>query len=737
MATIGSLAYKVIMHTADFQKGSIATRRELRAGQTLFQQTRTPAEQYGHAVDNLGKLLEKGAIDQSTYDRSLKAIRAELPQVKQAEQERAEAMRRGQAIMRANETSAERYKRELRELNQLLRVGAIDKGTYTRATGKLHSQMLATVPGFGRFNGLLTAGHPAIAAAAVAIGGLALAQRTLQAVVSTTTQNIRQQLGAIDELAKNARKLGLSVNDLQGIRMAAAEGSGFSDQQTDMALQRMTRRIAEAANGTGEARSALRELGLDARRLADAGPAQAMREIADAIAQVENPADRLRIAFKLFDSEGAALVNTLAGGSDVFDRTQQFLEQMGLALTEQDVAAVEAANDAWGRFTMSLDGVWQRAAVQVAPALQSLANDLTTLLAEGSQTRETLDTLFSSLPPLIQAASAAMHLFLAQLQDAQRTTTQLVEGTARLADLATLGQVDFLGHYSDSLNQSAARLGQSSAEHYRTAFERAMGETGASPVLDVAMTVSAGLIDLEALDESQRRVDELMQRGAALTEQFLTPLQRYQQEIAGLQELLEAGAISQEVWEQATRRAQQTLNAPAVEAARKQAAEREAAAKQQAAEAERKQQDMMRRGQSLVDQYRTAQEKYNDRIAELRELLNGGAIDLATFGQAAADARKELERPVTDPLGITQAGTQAFATRITQALADAERRPNAIAPPPIPVVPPPQNPERPATPDQAARDAANDRHEKTVEDILRDIRDNTGLQPINKTVEAF
>ena len=83
-----------------------------------------------------------------------------------------------------------------------------------------------------------------------------------------------------------------------------------------MAMQRFTRRAAEAAQGTGEAKGAIRELGLDAQKLQKLPLDDQMKVLADAFGNVQNESDKLRIAFKLFDSEGAALVNTLALGSD-------------------------------------------------------------------------------------------------------------------------------------------------------------------------------------------------------------------------------------------------------------------------------------------------------------------------------------------------------------------------------------------------------------------------------------
>ncbi|HET9337198.1 MAG TPA: hypothetical protein VFO12_12420 [Sphingomicrobium sp.] len=83
-----------------------------------------------------------------------------------------------------------------------------------------------------------------------------------------------------------------------------------------MALQRFTRRAAEAAQGTGEAKDALAQMGIalrdqsgNLRRSEDL-----LGDIADAFALIEDPAERVRLAFKLFDSEGVALVNLLSDG---------------------------------------------------------------------------------------------------------------------------------------------------------------------------------------------------------------------------------------------------------------------------------------------------------------------------------------------------------------------------------------------------------------------------------------
>jgi hypothetical protein len=64
---------------------------------------------------------------------------------------------------------------------------------------------------------------------------------------------VRQQAQALDQIGKTADKLGLTTEALTGLQYAAGR-MGTETRTLNMALQRMTRRIAEAAKGTGEAR---------------------------------------------------------------------------------------------------------------------------------------------------------------------------------------------------------------------------------------------------------------------------------------------------------------------------------------------------------------------------------------------------------------------------------------------------------------------------------------------------
>ena len=182
----------------------------------------------------------------------------------------------------------------------------------------------------------------------------------------------------IDKLGKTAAKLGVGTEQL-GALQYAAEQSGVSVNTLNMALQRSTRRIAEAAQGTGEATAALKELGLSAEALNQMSPDKQLEDIADAMQLVGTQSDRVRLSMKLFDSEGVALVNMLKGGSAALQAYASDAASLGILLTGDMVRGVEASNDSLNRFKKALSVVATTINVVLAPYIKYAADWLTTL----------------------------------------------------------------------------------------------------------------------------------------------------------------------------------------------------------------------------------------------------------------------------------------------------------------------------------------------------------------------
>lgn len=159
----------------------------------------------------------------------------------------------------------------------------------------------------------------------------------------------KEMAGSADAAIKFSRIVGVTVEELQELRYAA-QRSGVQTRTFDLALQRFTRRSAEAAAGTGEAKDALAELGVQFRDQAgDMRPTiDLFQQAANGIAQVEDPAVRLRLAFKLFDAEGARVVNMLTDGADGLAKLRARARELGFIIPTESAILAEKLVDQFG-----------------------------------------------------------------------------------------------------------------------------------------------------------------------------------------------------------------------------------------------------------------------------------------------------------------------------------------------------------------------------------------------------
>jgi uncharacterized protein (TIGR02217 family) len=330
---------------------------------------------------------------------------------------------------------------------------------------------------------------------------------------------VNRSISAADAIGKTADKIGVGVEALQELRFAA-KASGIEQQTLDMALQRFVRRTAEAAQGTGEAKDALAQMGIalrdqdgHLRRSEDL-----LSDVADAFARIEDPAERVRLAFKLFDSEGVALVNLLSDGSGALDQIRE---------RARDLEGPPKQPPAPGQTPPSPDdtaGVKDRAA-RLQRIQEDLENTLFSITHEGSEriiaeherrvseiealrakdgsNAEQVDRLVEESAAVREAQLSALRAKEAEATDKVRATNnRVVEGlNAERAALTSTDREQFVA-------QALSRL---SAE--ATAQQRREVEELAGALYD----------EQQALQARQRLMDE----GRSVTDRARTATEQY------------------------------------------------------------------------------------------------------------------------------------------------------------------------------------------------------------------
>lgn len=185
----------------------------------------------------------------------------------------------------------------------------------------------------------------------------------------------------IDAQAKFAARIGTTTQVLRELEFAAAQ-SGIKAETLRMALQRLTRRSAEAAMGTGEAKDAIAELGFVATDFVNLPVERQLRQIARAFARVENPAHRVRLASKLFDLEGVALVQLLQQGESGIDSLTRRFRDLNGVVGEEAVGAFVGYRDSLNELKVALNGLAVQALRPVVEWLSKVATGVADVVAE-------------------------------------------------------------------------------------------------------------------------------------------------------------------------------------------------------------------------------------------------------------------------------------------------------------------------------------------------------------------
>jgi hypothetical protein len=201
--------------------------------------------------------------------------------------------------------------------------------------------------------------------------GVATATAAATAAIGAMGYALSKQVQKVDDLAKTANKLGTTVETLQQLQYAA-DISGVSAETLNMAMQRLTRRVSEASMGFGEAKGALKELGINAAQLNKLPLDKKMEVLADAFDGVATDGDRVRLAMKLFDSEGVALVNTLNLGSDGLREMAAEAKSLGLSISEVDAKRFEKMQDDITRMKTAASAAATTFTTELLPVIEGI-----------------------------------------------------------------------------------------------------------------------------------------------------------------------------------------------------------------------------------------------------------------------------------------------------------------------------------------------------------------------------
>lgn len=254
------------------------------------------------------------------------------------------------------------------------------------------------------------------------------------AVFTGIANAIRSTATELDALAKASQGAGVTVEALSGLRFAA-ELSGIAARDMDRALAVLSKRLSDAAKGSGEAAAAFSNLGIDPSQFTSAD--QALGVLADKFSQLPDGVQKSTLAAQVFGEElGARFIPLLnAGAAGLADMLAE-ADRLGAVISTDLAKDAERSNDQITRLNTELSTFVREIS---GPAITGLA-DLLSII------RQVRDTEAGTIPALGEALIGSEELndrIQARRRVLERLRQSLSEVQNQTQNQGNLGIVDF------------------------------------------------------------------------------------------------------------------------------------------------------------------------------------------------------------------------------------------------------------------------------------------------------
>ncbi|MEX5599158.1 hypothetical protein [Pseudophaeobacter sp. C1-32P7] len=182
---------------------------------------------------------------------------------------------------------------------------------------------------------------------------------------------VKSSLQMVDAQAKMAQSLGTTVKSMQ-VLDRAADLSGVSIGEVQQATIQLTKRLSQAAGGSGAAAKALKRLHLNASDLQRLPLDERLARIQGALAEYVPQAERAAVASDLFGSRAGLIFTRIDGAT--LKLAAEDVGRFGVAISEVDADRLETANDAMSRMGLAGRGLANQLTIALVPAMQSVSD---------------------------------------------------------------------------------------------------------------------------------------------------------------------------------------------------------------------------------------------------------------------------------------------------------------------------------------------------------------------------
>tara|TARA_R110002012_G_scaffold120651_1_gene270060 strand:+ start:14341 stop:16119 length:1779 start_codon:yes stop_codon:yes gene_type:complete len=209
------------------------------------------------------------------------------------------------------------------------------------------------------------------------ITGIALALSGLGAF--SLSRIFNEAMKEADKIGKLSDEIGSTVDSMFALKHAS-EITGTSFAVMTKGLQRMNRRIGEAAQGYGEAVKGIQQLGLRTDELMKLGAFEQFSAIAEAMRNLGSQTQKSAAVYTLFGRQGQELINTFqlgkVGMRDMANETEHLLGKF----SRGEFRVFEEMNDSVVRLNLAAKGLMLRLGTEFSQIIGAGLKELAELL---------------------------------------------------------------------------------------------------------------------------------------------------------------------------------------------------------------------------------------------------------------------------------------------------------------------------------------------------------------------
>lgn len=294
-------------------------------------------------------------------------------------------------------------------------------------------------------NGLGGVSAGAVAAAGAVAGLVVAAVKAKNALDEMTLESGQRA----EELLKLSSVSGVSADALQKFQYASDFVGVSSDTLTD-SLKDLTKNMADAANGNEEYAGKFDALGVSITNtdgsLRDSY--DVFLDVIDALGEMGNTTERDAAAMGLINESAQQLNPLIEEGTDALRAYGDEAERMGAVLSEDDLEALKAVDDAQNRLKKTQEAVTDQISLQYAPHMEKALNKSAELVESlGSELVESgivdsfgqlLEFSVELFEPIESLASAAIPALGTAFDALRGTVAWILDAKDVLVGLLTL-----------------------------------------------------------------------------------------------------------------------------------------------------------------------------------------------------------------------------------------------------------------------------------------------------------